>query len=139
MDWEHSLQSAADSAVACWRLSTERHRTARNFQLRTFHKAPAPPPTELSTTFSKLTECVRRLASYSHETRRKMATAAEPFPHVHTINPLAPNDIYYVSRTAQLTSRRCILNIYSTNILTEYFKHAAHSPFLFLFKMPFIS
>ena len=22
----------------------------------------------------------------------------------------------------------CILNIYSTNILTEYFKHAAHSP-----------
>ena len=44
----------------------------------------------------------------------------------------------YISRTAQLTSRRCILNIYSTNILTEYFKHAAHSPF-FLFKMPFIS
>ena len=43
-------------------------------------------------------------------------------------NPLAPNDIY-VSRTAQLTCRRCILNIYSTNILTEYFKHAAHSPF----------
>ena len=24
------------------------------------------------------------------------------------------------------------LNIYSTNILTEYFKHAAHSPFFFL-------
>ena len=43
-------------------------------------------------------------------------------------NPLAPNDVY-VRRTAQLTSRRCILNIYSTNILTEYFKHAAHSPF----------
>ena len=43
-------------------------------------------------------------------------------------NPLAPNDLY-ISRTAQLTSRRCILNIYSTNILTEYFKHAAHSPF----------
>ena len=32
-------------------------------------------------------------------------------------------------RTEQLTSRRCILNIYSTNILTEYFKHAAHFPF----------
>jgi hypothetical protein len=53
------------------------------------------------------------------------------------INPLATNDVY-ISRTAQLTSRRYILNIYSTNILTEYFKHAAHSPF-FLFKMPFIS
>jgi hypothetical protein len=26
----------------------------------------------------------------------------------------------------------------STNILTEYFKHTAHSPF-FLFKMPFVS
>ena len=46
------------------------------------------------------------------------------------INPLAPNDVY-ISRTAQLTYRRCILNIYSTNILTEYFKHAAHSPFFF--------
>ena len=59
---------------------------------------------------------------------------------VWIINPLAPNDIYiYICRTAQLTSRRCILNVYSTNILTEYFKHAAHSPFFSLFKMPFIS
>ena len=47
------------------------------------------------------------------------------------INPLAPNDVYS-RRTAQLTSRRCILDIYSTNIVTEYFKHAAHSPFFFL-------
>ena len=45
-------------------------------------------------------------------------------------NPLAPNDVY-IRRTAQLTSRRCILNICSTNIFTEYFKHAAHSPFFF--------
>ena len=45
----------------------------------------------------------------------------------------------YICRTAQLTSRRCILNIYPINILTEYFNHAAHSPFFFLFKMPFIS
>ena len=43
-------------------------------------------------------------------------------------NPLPPNDIY-MCRTAPLTSRRCILYIYSTNIRTEYFKHAAHSPF----------
>ena len=56
------------------------------------------------------------------------------------INPSAPNDVYiYINPTAQLTSRLCILNIYSTNILTEYFKHAAHSPFFFFFKMPFIS
>ena len=47
------------------------------------------------------------------------------------INRLAPNDVY-ISRTAQLTSRRCILNIYSINIITEYFKHAAHSPFFSL-------
>ena len=46
-------------------------------------------------------------------------------------NPSALNDIY-VCRTAQLTSRRCILNIYATNTLTEYFKHAAHSPFFSL-------
>jgi hypothetical protein len=39
-------------------------------------------------------------------------------------NPLTPNG-HYSSRTAPLTSKRCILNIYSTNIRTEYFKHAA--------------
>jgi hypothetical protein len=38
-------------------------------------------------------------------------------------NPLAPSDPY-MGRTAQLTSRR-ILNTYSTNICTEYFKRAA--------------
>ena len=41
-----------------------------------------------------------------------------------TINLLNPNDIY-LCRSAALTSRRCILNIYSTNIHTEYFKYAA--------------
>ena len=35
-------------------------------------------------------------------------------------------------RTALLTSKRCILYIYSTNIRTEYFKHAAYSPFFSL-------
>ena len=39
-----------------------------------------------------------------------------------TINPFTPN-IYYSGRTAPLTSKRCILYIYSTNIGTEYFKH----------------
>jgi hypothetical protein len=43
-------------------------------------------------------------------------------------NHLAPNS-HYSGRTAPLTSRRCILYIYSTNIHTEYFKHAAHSMF----------
>ena len=35
----------------------------------------------------------------------------------------------YICLTAPLTSRCYILYIYSTNIRTEYFKHAAHSPF----------
>ena len=53
-----------------------------------------------------------------------------------SVKLLKPNDIYIniyiyvcvcvcVCRTAALTSRRYILNIYSTNIHTEYFKHAA--------------
>ena len=53
------------------------------------------------------------------------------------INRLTPNDPY-IGRTALLTSKRCILYIYSTNIGTEYFKHALYSPF-FLFKMQFVS
>jgi len=39
-------------------------------------------------------------------------------------NHLTPNG-HYMGRTAQLTSRCCILYIYSTNTRTEYFKHAA--------------
>ena len=39
-----------------------------------------------------------------------------------------PNDLYKC-RIAQLTSRRCILYIYSINKRTEYFKHAAQSLF----------
>ena len=46
-------------------------------------------------------------------------------------NPLMPKDLY-MSRTAPLTSKRCILYIYSTNIGTEYFKHALYSPFFSL-------
>ena len=47
------------------------------------------------------------------------------------INRLTPNDLY-MSRTTPLTSKRCILYIYSTNIGTEYFKHALYSPFFSL-------
>ena len=50
-----------------------------------------------------------------------------------TVNRLTPNDPY-MGRTAPLTSKRCILYIYSTNIRTEYFKHALYSRF-FLFKV----
>ena len=50
-----------------------------------------------------------------------------------TLNSLTPNDLYsYMSRTAPLTSKRCILYIYSTNVGTQYFKHALYSSFFFL-------
>ena len=45
---------------------------------------------------------------------------------------MTPNDDYS-GRTAPLTSKRCILYTYSTNIGTEYFKHGIYTPF-FLFK-----
>ena len=54
-----------------------------------------------------------------------------------SFSPLTPTDPYK-GRTAPLTSKRCILYIYSTNIGTEYFKHGVYSPF-FLFKIQFIS
>ena len=43
---------------------------------------------------------------------------------------MTPNDPY-MGRTAPLISKRCILYIYSTNIGTEYIKHALYSPFFF--------
>ena len=43
-------------------------------------------------------------------------------------NNFTPNG-HFSGRTAPLTYRCCIFFIYSTDIHTEYFKHAAHSPF----------
>ena len=48
-----------------------------------------------------------------------------------TFNRLTPDDPY-MGRTALLTNKRCILYIYSTNIGTEYFKHALYPPFFSL-------
>jgi len=50
---------------------------------------------------------------------------------INQLNPLTPNDNYR-GRTAPLTSKRCILYIYSTNTGTEYFKHGIYSSFLYL-------
>ena len=47
---------------------------------------------------------------------------------IFPINLLTPND-NYSGRTAPLTSKRCILYIYSTHICIEYFKHGIYSPF----------
>ena len=46
---------------------------------------------------------------------------------MQVINHFTPNDTY-MGRTAPLTSKLCILYIYSTNTGTEYFKHALYSP-----------
>jgi hypothetical protein len=50
------------------------------------------------------------------------------FKLIGALNPLKPNDPYS-GRTAPLTSKLCILYIYSTNISTEYFKRGIYSPF----------
>ena len=55
--------------------------------------------------------------------RLKVKTLERPL-----LNPLKPNDPYR-GRTAPLTSKRCILYIYSTNLGTEYFKHGIYSSF----------
>jgi len=47
------------------------------------------------------------------------------------LTPLTPND-HYSGRTAPLTSKCCILYIYSTNIGTEYFKHGLYYSFFSL-------
>jgi len=62
-----------------------------------------------------------RLLSLTH-LRNKLSN---PVTH---INLLTPNDIYS-GRTAPLTSKCCILYIYSTNIGTEYFKREIYTLF----------
>jgi len=53
---------------------------------------------------------------------RNRRTRLQQIKLMQLINPLTPND-HYSGRTALLTSKRCILYIYSTNTGTEYFKH----------------
>ena len=50
--------------------------------------------------------------------------------NIVVINPLTPNN-RYSGRTAPLTSKRCILYIYSTNTGNEYFKQGIYCLFFF--------
>jgi hypothetical protein len=61
----------------------------------------------------------------SHCRRRDKSGTAPIQPK---FNHLMSNG-HFSFRTAPLTYRCCIFFIYSTDIRTEYFKHAAHSPF----------
>ena len=63
------------------------------------------------------------ILSYSGCLRRKKSER-----NCKSVNPLTSND-HYTGRTASLTSNRCMLYIYSTNIGTEYFKYGIY--FLF--------
>ena len=67
----------------------------------------------------------------AHQTSYTMGTRSLPVLKrlSQCFNLLKPNDAY-MGRTTPLTSKRCILYIYSTNICTEYFKHGIYSPFL---------
>ena len=58
----------------------------------------------------------------------KCHVSSQSFAYAGYTNPLKPNEPYR-GRTAPLTSKRCILYIYSINIGTEYFKHGIYSPF----------
>ena len=72
--------------------------------------------------------------SCSMHLRPISSTFSDDYPLVLLLfcfNRLTPKDPY-MGRTATLTSKRCILCIYSTNIVTEYFKHALYSPFFSL-------
>ena len=60
----------------------------------------------------------------------ELLIALTRIPPPPSFNPLTPNE-HYSGRTAPLTSRRCILYIYSKNIGTEYFKYGIYSPFFF--------
>ena len=67
---------------------------------------------------------------YTHTHTHTHIVGLAPLSQV-IINRLMPNDPY-MGHTAPLTSKLCILYIYSTKIGTEYFEHAVYSPFFSL-------
>ena len=78
---------------------------------------------------------VGQLRKYGSIPGRSMRFLSSPkrlwVPPSLLLNLLTPNDTYS-GRTAPLSSKRCILYIYSTNTGTEYFKHGMYSPFFSL-------
>ena len=78
------------------------------------------------------TKCTLHVSWYAFHGAVVM-TSKQNHQHVQSgaVNRLTPNDLC-ISRTAPLTSKLCILYIYSTNVGTEYFKHALYSPFFSL-------
>jgi hypothetical protein len=64
------------------------------------------------------------VSSSDHDNRHVLG----PLTFSHLMTYIYIYIYIYICRTAPLTSRRYILYIYSTNIRTEYFKHAAQSP-----------
>jgi len=99
-------------------------------------KALRSVDTSQSTPPQTIASLLRRL-SYSDKPRPVMSVFGSTefvFVQVGTAfihKNLTPNDHYSV-RTAPLTSKRCILYIYSTNIAIEYFKHSIYSSFFSL-------
>ena len=97
-----------------------------------------PPKPPLGTPLMKLTVAFRKFANVPKNVSVKCTSIcvvshkqAQQTDMSSCLNRLTPNDPY-MGRTAPLTSKRCILYIYSTNIGTEYFKHALYSPFFSL-------
>jgi hypothetical protein len=82
--------------------------------------------TASSPTFNKPTDCVAFVVK--HVMREESLLQCKPCASSCSLLTFSCI-MTYICRTATLTSRRYILYIYSTNIRTEYFKHAAHSLF----------
>jgi hypothetical protein len=68
-----------------------------------------------------LDRCGKYLPPPGFDPRTVAIPTELPGPPERVVTPSDP----HMDRTAQLTSRRCILNTYSKNIRAEYFKHAA--------------
>ena len=131
------ISSWIRSCVVGWViLDVSKHSAALVFRIKQSITNSTLPKTQSDTvqtcTLTKIRESQILQTTWFYCTRRKC------WHLVGHVNPLMPNDSY-MSRTAPLTSKRCILYVCSTNVGTEYFKHAVYSPFFFLFKMQFVS
>ena len=88
-----------------------------------FSQTDTPLLTSLLLLIKEFAKCLYKNSSFCYTHKEFLASE----------NRLKPNDPY-MGRTEPLTSKHCILYIYSTNIGTEYFKHALYSPLSFSFQ-----
>jgi len=130
--WDDAIVVTTGKMRKLWDSLSELHNSLCEKWLERTVLRPALLPVKTAWFTQFNWDCIGRLTVF-HQEACHTGVMVRGGTHPETLNRLKPNDPYS-GRTTPLTSKRCILYIYSTNTGTEYFKHGIYSPSFFSWK-----